>query len=305
VDASLAGQEVSCPECQHPLKIPARSRGSGSGAKTSYWALASAALALLGAFTILGSAVAVLLGVVALVLILRDRERSAGLGLALFGIIAGTLCTVLTLVALARVDFSGLNRWVRQRSLAGKIDLSGPLEIVTNDFVLVRPSEQWGRVKRNTSDDPEVGVLQERLDLLLANLDLRAFVDVSRDPNDTHLDRVQGRQPLDLARTQSGEAGDGEFDFEMGRPRLVVQVASLHRRDLPQRNKVLGREQLLEARRGRQLWRFLVRTYQRADDVEKTQDSVFIVRAYAPAPQFNAHEAELRACLDSFRLVKP
>ncbi len=63
VDDTLAGQDVFCPECQQPLKTPALDRPPQL---TSGWALASVVLALVGAFTVVGTILAVLLGFYAL-----------------------------------------------------------------------------------------------------------------------------------------------------------------------------------------------------------------------------------------------
>src|SRR5579872_4982561 len=86
VEDTLAGQEVSCPECQQPLKAPAL---QALPVQTSALAIASAVLALAGAFTVVGTLAAVGLGIAALVSIARHRDRLAGSGLALFGILAG------------------------------------------------------------------------------------------------------------------------------------------------------------------------------------------------------------------------
>src|SRR5689334_20533062 len=96
VAESFAGQTVHCPECQAALRAPAPSRGP---LRTSGWAIASLVLALIGAFTVLGTVVAVLCGLVALVSVGRSGGRLAGAGLAVFGIILGTLFTGLTLFA--------------------------------------------------------------------------------------------------------------------------------------------------------------------------------------------------------------
>src|SRR5262245_30616347 len=85
VEELLAGQEVSCPECQHALQVPARP----TPPRTNLLALASVVLCLLGAFTILGTLAAAVLGVLAIVQINRDREHLTGTGFALFGIIGG------------------------------------------------------------------------------------------------------------------------------------------------------------------------------------------------------------------------
>src|SRR5579872_6625985 len=96
VEDTLAGQEVSCPECQQPLKAPAL---QGLPVRTSALAIASAVLALAGAFTVVGTVAAVVLGVAAQVSIRRHRERLAGYWLASFGIFAGVNLTVLMLLA--------------------------------------------------------------------------------------------------------------------------------------------------------------------------------------------------------------
>src|SRR5262245_61562674 len=84
VEDTLAGQVVVCPECQASLKAPTLDR---KPLRTSGLALASVILALIGAFTILFTLLAVLLGVAALVSISRNRERLAGSGYAVFGIV--------------------------------------------------------------------------------------------------------------------------------------------------------------------------------------------------------------------------
>ena len=59
VEDALAGQTVSCPECQQPLKAPAAQRPT---LRTSAFALASFLLAVVGAFTVVGTIAAVILG---------------------------------------------------------------------------------------------------------------------------------------------------------------------------------------------------------------------------------------------------
>src|SRR5260370_31071104 len=86
LDDTLAGQKITCPECQQTLKAPAL---RSMPPRTSALALASVVLALLGAFSGIGSAAAAVLGGMALARIGRQRERLAGVGLALFGLIAG------------------------------------------------------------------------------------------------------------------------------------------------------------------------------------------------------------------------
>src|SRR4051812_32084289 len=106
LDDTFAGQEVHCPDCQQKLQAPGLS-GPASARRTSDWALASMVLALVGAFTVLGTVAAVLCGVVGLIRIGRDRDRVAGAGFALFGIVAGVIFTALTVFALVSGDLFG------------------------------------------------------------------------------------------------------------------------------------------------------------------------------------------------------
>ena len=60
VAETFAGQGVACPECQQPVKVPA---ATGARLRTSGYALASVVLALVGMFTIVLPALAVILGI--------------------------------------------------------------------------------------------------------------------------------------------------------------------------------------------------------------------------------------------------
>src|SRR5262249_53492051 len=147
--------------------VPAR---PSAPPRTSLLALASAILALVGAFTVLGTVAAVVAGVWALGAIARDRQRLTGAGFALFGIVAGLAFTALTLFALRTNELFGLGGYVRERAMASRVDTSGPLAVSGTDWTITRPSEKWGRVKGDRSDDPAVWHLQSQRDLVLMNL---------------------------------------------------------------------------------------------------------------------------------------
>src|SRR5579872_2104701 len=153
VDDTLAGQEVLCPECQQPLKAPALERPPQV---TSAWALASVVLALIGAFTVLGTLLAIVFGAVGLVSIARNRQRVTGTGFAILGICLGVLFTGLTVFALNTTDLLGLDAWVREHNLTERVDTSGPMEVVrvAKGFAITRPTEKWGQVLGNQSDEP-------------------------------------------------------------------------------------------------------------------------------------------------------
>src|SRR5207302_8262451 len=89
IDDKFAGQPINCPDCQRALQAPAAKEATGR--RTSGLALASILLALIGAFTVVGTLAAVVLGVLALLQIAGKPDRLAGKGYALAGILLGVL----------------------------------------------------------------------------------------------------------------------------------------------------------------------------------------------------------------------
>src|SRR5262245_34612351 len=110
VEETFAGQAVACPDCQRSLRAPAPGRVVR---RTSGLAIASVALALMGAFTVVGTVVAVLLGLAALVAIARRRDRLAGAGFAVLGIVLGVAFTGLTLFAFSTQELFGVTEPLR------------------------------------------------------------------------------------------------------------------------------------------------------------------------------------------------
>lgn len=289
VDDALAGQEVLCPECQQPLKAPARERPPQV---TSGWALASVTLALIGAFTVLGTIAAVLVGLIALVRISRQRERVVGVGFALCGIFLGVLFTAVTLFALSAADVFGLETWMRERTMTQKVDTSGPLEIVqaAAGFAITRPTEKWGQVQNNQSVDPIVGDLQSHLDLLLMQVSRHAYIDVQAIPGGKFRTLDQCEQDI-LSEFRGPQPQFGHFreDEDDGWADLRVKVQSSRR--LEPKDGMERREVVLEAHRAGKPWHFLIRLYRRG------QGRIFVVRAYAPRRRLNEIEPELDTAL--------
>src|SRR5689334_4716884 len=80
LDETFAGQNVVCPECMQSICVPVVNRHPR--VPTSGYALASMVLALVGMFTVVLSAVAILLGIAGLVSIARHRDRQGLVRLA-------------------------------------------------------------------------------------------------------------------------------------------------------------------------------------------------------------------------------
>lgn len=294
VDDSLAGQEVLCPECQQPIKAPDAERLSRV---TSGWALASVSLALIGAFTVVGTIVAVLLGLIALASISRNRDRVTGTGFAALGICLGVLFTVLTVVALNADNIFGLESWLREQTLGQKIDTAGPLEIVRvlKGFAITRPTEKWGEVLGNDSDDPAVGAFQEQLDLLLMQMARHAFIDVRMLPVGPfqNLDQCESEIVAGFeTHRRPRDPFDDDDDFHP-----AARVRRLGERRLEPKDGMEGRELEIEVRCGGKPWHFLIRLYRRGNG------RVYVVRAYGPKRRFAEVRGELETALDSFRIL--
>jgi hypothetical protein len=304
VEDTFAGQEVGCPECQQPVKVPARARVPP---RTSGYALASVVVALVGAFTP-ATPVAILLGIAALVSISRNRGRLTGAGFAIFGIILGFVFGGLTLFSLSKDELFGLGGWMRERTLADQIDTSGPLEVVdaAKGFAITRPSEKWGQVPGGRFEDPAISGLQKGADLLLLQVARYAFLDVRSEPargfgrldqwEQQVLDDFQPRPRVPPGRRPfPANPDDDDEDDNPFRP--PVRASLRESRELPQADGVQGREMVVDVQSAGQAWRFLVRLYRRGGG------PVYVVRAYTQARRYDRVEHELRQALDSFRIL--
>ncbi|HTU17103.1 MAG TPA: DUF4190 domain-containing protein [Gemmataceae bacterium] len=296
---SLAGQEVLCPECQQPLQAPAAVRPP---LVTSGWALASVLLALMGAFTVLGTLVAIVLGIIALVSIARHRDRVTGVGFAVFGICLGVLFTVLTVVALNAADVFGLESWMRQRTMTQEIDTTGPLEVVQGNkgFAITRPTEKWGQMQSKASDDPAVGAFQTNLDLLLMQIPRHAFVDVRVLPGPPFqsLDQCETEVLADFEGPRQLQQMRDPFEDDDEPFRPAVRMRRLGSRQLAAVDGMAGRQAEVEVRCAGKPWHFIIRLYRRGNG------RIYVVRSYAPKRRFDEVRGELERALDSFRILR-
>jgi hypothetical protein len=140
VEDTFAGQSVGCPDCNATLHVPLV---RPTPTRTSHLAIASVVIALLGAFTLVGSVLATIFGVAGLVSIARNRNTLTGASYAVAGIVMGILFTLVTGFAFSSGQlFDG----VRDLTISSRIDRSGPLEVVRpkDGFAIRRPSREWG-----------------------------------------------------------------------------------------------------------------------------------------------------------------
>jgi hypothetical protein len=303
VDDLLAGKEVACPECGQAVAAPAR---AAAVRRLSLWAVASAVLVLIGAFTVIGTLAGVLVGLWALVVIRRQQGRLTGSRLALASIAGGVVLSLVTSTILARPDLMPLAGWLRQRSLGGQIDSSGTLQMVSRsgDVVIDRPSREWGRARNDQTNDPVVGELQQKLDLLLVNVRRQAYVDVVRDTANGNTS-IQQYEPIlrdSLNPPRAPLLGEDDSPRWGGQPSEVGPFPAFQRESKPLED-VDGhsvQEVQYEQSRGGQKWWFLVRIYKKTQP--RVGDPIIAVRAYTPKRWLEANEEELRSMLDSVRI---
>ncbi len=303
VEDALAGQTVSCPECQQPLKAPSVQRPT---VRTSGFALASFLLALVGAFTVVGTIAAVILGVVAVVGILRDRERVAGLCLASFGIGLGLVFTTLTLWAFTTGDLFGIGSSMRRFQMADQLepaDPKAPLESKENGFSLPRPSFRWLKAKKEFQDLLIEPLLQKDAVLLLVRPDANAFVDVQAEAGgriaffeETLVDQL--RPPPGAAQEKDQPNLPGG-DADGARPPAITDVHVFDREDnLPADGT--GADQIqnrrVEFNLGGKPWTLLARAYQAGG-------KLYILRAYTESARYPRLKDEFVKMLDGFKVT--
>jgi hypothetical protein len=304
VEDTLAGQEVSCPECQQSLKAPALRQPS---LRTSDLALASAVLALVGAFTILGTVVAVILGSLALVRISRNRERITGAGFAIFGIAGGTVFTLLMFLALSRTELFGLGGTKRRIMLADRVDTSGELTYKDdNGWSITRPSRDWGVSTVDTLNDPFVSALQgqgqnqRQVRLLLVATHRILYVDVrSEDRPVAVVDAILGEAVSVVTPDKKVDPDEPRRLRDNDALFRIVEVKpadSAKRLDAPE--GVEAREKEVSVRFTAQRWKMLVRAYYNGS-------RLYVVRAYGPERHMKHGEADVRRLLDSFTIDGP
>jgi hypothetical protein len=332
VDEIFAGREIVCPECQSNLRVPS----SGAPvARTSVLALLSVVLALAGALTVIGSVAAAVLGAVAALRIARNRKQLSGMTFAAAGIVLGIGFTLLTTMALAGGYLTDLRGRYRDVMFADQLDLPAALDVVRQDrgFSIRRPTADWGIAKRNRVDDTFLDSLRlgKDPDLLLVQPTRMLFVDVRKETRSSAatVEKLDKRYREALKPVQEVEP---QFNRRMGQfgggwpglkdpadprdpedePELPPEpkkggwkvsltgssgerpVTLRDGKDEPVANGT-GYESRLELNVGKS-WTMILRHYRKGD-------TVYVVRAYTLQGNFKTAEAELRQCLETFRLL--
>jgi hypothetical protein len=278
VEDTFAGQGIACPDCGAALRVPLPRPPQ---LRTSGFAVASVVLALVGAFTVVGTAVAAVLGAVALASIARHRDRLSGAGFAVLGIVLGVGLTAVTGFAFSRGEvFDRL----REQAAAGQVDRTGPMEVVRprDGYAITRPSPAWGVATAEYAQALDAGD-----DLVLANPARSAFIEVSV--------QSAGRQTLDQFRESFlggyRAAAPGQrarfTDFSLRETKRLPPLDGAEVMEVVFDVKLLGQSLTYQAR--------LVKP--------RAGATVYAVVAWAHKRRLEQIEPEVRRGLDSFRLL--
>ena len=204
--------------------------------RTSNFALASFLLAIVGAFTVVGTVAAVVLGLLGAAAILRDRERLGGLGFAVTGVVLGAAFTALTLFSLSQIEFFGaaLRRGQMVGQLDKKVDPNKDVEIDESGFRITKPMTWW-RANKDFSFLAAQPLLRDDAQLLLVQPDTGAFVDVQVEPaadvgpiDDYVLNRIKPDSVHDNEGAKPHE-GDAENLARIEERKLPFQPRSARR----------------------------------------------------------------------------
>jgi hypothetical protein len=284
VEDTFAGQAIACPDCGAALKVPPL---RPPRLRTSGLALASVVLALVGAFTVVGTAVAAVLGAAALVSIARHRDRLGGAGYAVLGIVLGTGLTALTGFVLSNGEvFDRL----RERVAGGEVDTTGPMEVVRprEGYAITRPSRAWGVATPDYAREMNAGD-----DLLLVNPARLAFLQVSRaeTPRET-LDQFRDRY-LDGYRLDRPDGPKKLDDFNH-----FTEYQLRETKRLPPRDGAEVAEALFDVKQAGQSLTYQVRFVK-----PRGGTAVYVIAVWTHRRRLEQIEPEVRQALDSFRLL--
>jgi hypothetical protein len=286
VEDTFAGQSVGCPDCNATLRVPLL---RPTPTRTSHLAIASMVIALLGAFTIVGTVLATLLGIAGLMSIARNRNTLSGASYAVAGIVMGILFTVVTSFAFSSGQlFDG----VRDLTVSSRVDRTGPLEVIRakDGFAIRRPSKEWGVA----SDELMKEVSPEGL-ILLVEPRKAAYVEVTK--HDADGQSLEKFRDLFLDGFKDNAPGAPRKNMEdLGRPQNFKLQGSQRLPALADGSEVLEVQFTVKIM-GQNL-AYLVHLVK-----PKRSAFAYAVTAWAYRSRMSRVEEELRKALDSFRLL--
>ena len=151
--------------------------------RVSLLALYSLVVAVVGAFTLVGSAAGAVLALIALVRMRTGRVRRGGEGYAVAALVVAVAGAGATVGILYHPAASRIVGWQRRGGVASRVDTSGPPQVGSRDnaCVLPRPA-RLGEAPPGSRHRPAIDYLQTNRDLILTGPRGEAYIDIHRDP---------------------------------------------------------------------------------------------------------------------------
>ena len=278
IDEKFAGQMISCPDCQKSLRAPGRDQNQ----PVSGFALASLVLALVGAFTVVGSLVAVVLGLVGLREINKNPESVGGRSLAKAGIGLGLGLGALSLLGYLASGFFGLAGLLREVEWAGKVDYAGPLQVAGKGFSLTRPSGVWGTLRKGIAAG---STSQEDLVLVNVREDAYALCSVLELPRPEDMAKCQDDAVARLRSLLASVLGPESGSVKVTSSKVLPAPGGKEKAEAVVEGTFAGRPRV-----------FLVHVF------KVQSDKVFVIAAGARAARFSRLQPQLEKIVESFVL---
>jgi Domain of unknown function (DUF4190) len=290
IDDKFAGKPIDCPDCQRPLPTGAPPTGRRI---TSSLALVSLLLALVGAFTLVGTIAAVFVGIAALIQISRRSEQLAGRRFAVAGIVLGVIMTAGTVFAISSIELFGLSGLLSESTWAGKLEYGGDLETIRprEGFAFKRLSDKWG-VYRSSKKSDNIGGVWDDLLVVQPSADLTVLCYAVPVANTMRLQACNDKVLRDLQNMNKVGLFEGTAMSGMRSRPIVKKSASGEREKVPMIETQVEWSQMAEHRA------FLIRVFKRDDD-----DRLFVVIGGTKRGHFDRLESQMREAMDGFRVL--
>jgi hypothetical protein len=294
IDDKFSGQTVYCPDCQRALQTPKST--PPTTLRTSGFALASIMLALVGAFTLLGTVAAVVVGIIALAQISRQPDRVTGKRYAIAGIVLGIMLTGGTVLALQNIELFGLSNVINDAQWTGRLDHGGKLEVERPRFTIKRPSDRWGVFKRESKPGSYQPPTSGELLLVLPGEDIAVLC---------FTERVTQNASIETCRKEAVEKikknyYDGLFKKNtpsQGDETFIPKTKTVDPKpDMP---NVAWVEMELDKKVANEMKTLLVHVYK-----PDRGDTMYVVVGATRKNNFSHAEKQMREAMDSFKIVE-
>jgi hypothetical protein len=238
---------------------------------------------------VLFTLLAVLLGACALLSIARNRDRLAGSGYAMFGIVAGVIFTGLSLFLYINFELLPVDGYLEAGLYSSMVDYSGDREVQRKDkkYAITRPSAKWGVAKKGLMNQLGAGG-----ELMLVNPYRHGYVQVMSDgvfgrTLDQYVDEIINTYRNDVREVRVGIWSPSMSGFKLR-----------DRRPLKRADGMQGVELTFDLRIGGEELTYVEHILRPAG-----RDEFHRVHGWSARRRFAQIEEEMRRALDSFRLL--